>query len=275
MIVFDRVYTPDRVRQVIFAQRQQRLYAVRATSKQEIQQLLEARLGPRLKMPTRVRMDSGGRTTAVAHWWRRMFGYLRLNSHLRKQEADSVIWRKHWAVLIGPLLAPLATLVVILVAFYPTYLYLGEVSLTLRNTAAVLLAFSGLGALSWVAYLIADWRNDTYEVSRSEIVDVEKKPLWGTEIKRAARLLEIDNIEVDIPSPLHFILDFGNVTLQTAGKDGKFTFDWVPQPREVAAEIRRRIEDFRRVREQEAARQRAQELPDWFELYDRLKPEEN
>ena len=44
----------------------------------------------------------------------------------------------------------------------------------------------------------------------------------------------------------------------------------MPGPREVAAEINRRIEDLRRQEQQNLARQRARELPDWFELYNRL-----
>jgi hypothetical protein len=44
----------------------------------------------------------------------------------------------------------------------------------------------------------------------------------------------------------------------------------VPDPRGVAVEIQRRIEDFRYRAEMARARQRAQELPDWFEMYNRL-----
>ena len=42
---------------------------------------------------------------------------------------------------------------------------------------------------------------------------------------------------------------------------------------EVAAEINRRIADLRRQEQVDQARRRAQELPDWFELYNRLEPE--
>lgn len=58
--------------------------------------------------------------------------------------------------------------------------------------------------------------------------------------------------------------------LQTAAADGDLTFDYVPNPRAVKEEIRRRIENFHRQKELEQAKQRAQELPDWFETYDRL-----
>ena len=77
-------------------------------------------------------------------------------------------------------------------------------------------------------------------------------------------------IEIDIPSPLHYLLNFGNVKLQTAATQGDFTFDWVPDPRAVAAEVQRRIEEYyQRTREAEN-RRRVQELPDWFDMYDLL-----
>ena len=137
----------------------------------------------------------------------------------------------------------------------------------------MLLALVGLGLLGWLTWNIADWRNDTYEVSDTEIADVEKLPLFFSEQRRTALLGEIENIEVNIPSPLHYLLNFGNVRLQTAATQGEFSFDWVPDPRGVSEEIRRRIEVYRQQQEANRARQRAQELPDWFELYTRLGPE--
>jgi hypothetical protein len=118
--------------------------------------------------------------------------------------------------------------------------------------------------------MVADWRNDTYEIDSKQISDVEKKPLFFSEKRRTALLGEIENIEVNIPSPLHYLLNFGNVRLFTAANQGEFTFDWVPDPRGVSEEIRRRIQLYREQQESNRARQRAQEFPDWFEMYNRL-----
>ena len=103
-----------------------------------------------------------------------------------------------------------------------------------------------------------------------QIADVEKKPLFFAENRRSALLGEIENIEVSMPSPINFLFGFGNVRLQTAATEGMFTFDWVPNPRGVSEEIRRRIELYRQQQEATRAHQRSQELPDWFEMYDRL-----
>ncbi len=80
----------------------------------------------------------------------------------------------------------------------------------------------------------------------------------------------LKTLRIDIPTPLHYLLNFGNVRLQTAATQGDFTFDWVPDPRGVADEVQRRIEEYRYRMEMARAQQRAQELPDWFEMYNRL-----
>jgi abortive infection bacteriophage resistance protein len=118
--------------------------------------------------------------------------------------------------------------------------------------------------LLWIAWIVADWRNDTYEVTTNSIMDVEKKPLFFDEKRRMARLDEIENIEVNVPSFLHYLFDFGSVRLQTASSDGNFTFDLVPHPHAVAAEVQRRIEEYQTRERMIAAQRRAQELPDWF-----------
>jgi hypothetical protein len=131
----------------------------------------------------------------------------------------------------------------------------------------VLLAIFAVG---WCSWEVADWRNDAYEIDGVQVIDVEKKPLFFSEQRRTARLDDIENVELRISSPIHYIFNFGNVELQTAATDGDLTFDYVPNPRQVAEEIRRRIEDVHRQKEIDRAKQRAQELPDWFETYNRL-----
>jgi membrane protein YdbS with pleckstrin-like domain len=107
-------------------------------------------------------------------------------------------------------------------------------------------------------------------VSDLEVADVRKTPLFFSEQRRTAPLGEIENIEVVVPSPLHYLLNFGNVRLQTAAAEGEFSFDWVPYPRDVADELRRRMEAYRQGQENERMRRRNEELPDWFEMYNRL-----
>jgi hypothetical protein len=89
----------------------------------------------------------------------------------------------------------------------------------------------------------------------------------------SARLGNIQNVTMSVPSPLHWLFNYGNVTCQTAAEAGEFVFNAVPDPRAVAQEILKRMDDYRRQEERDAAIKRSQELPDWFEMYNRIEPE--
>ncbi|MCB0052320.1 MAG: PH domain-containing protein, partial [Caldilinea sp.] len=145
---------------------------------------------------------------------------------------------------------------------------------TVVNTLTVVGVIATLIALARVIWVVADWRNDTYEVSDDEIAHVDRVPLGLSEDRMSAGLGRIQNVSMSIPSPIHWLFNFGNVTCQTAAEVGAFVFFAVPDPRAVAQEIQSRMERYRRQDEIESARKRSQELPDWFEMYNRIEQEE-
>jgi uncharacterized membrane protein YdbT with pleckstrin-like domain len=269
-IDFDYVPNPVRIKQVILEQQTLRQQHYTASNKLVIQNLLEDRFGLRLRLPQRVITNTGEPTIQIAQTWReRLRSIFDLSSYLEIRTDERVVWRKHWAVLLGRAFVPL----LIIMALFGILIAEQFLPGALQHLAAainVLLVLVGLWAVAWFAWIVADWRNDTYEIDSKQISDVEKKPLFFSEKRRTALLGEIENIEVNIPSPLHYLLNFGNVRLFTAANQGEFTFDWVPDPRGVSEEIRRRIQLYREQQESNRARQRAQEFPDWFEMYNRL-----
>jgi CRP-like cAMP-binding protein len=283
-IDFDYVPDPEAVRRAILEQQSHRQLHYQASSKMVIQNILQERLGLRLRLPPRVTPEEESilpptvlrAASRLPVWSRRLldplWAYINIGRHLQQFEDDKIIWRKHWFVLLTQLFAPLLILIIVLVLALGQHLL--PFSPAIANAIApldVLWVFIGLIMLAWMAWIVADWRNDTYEVDSQEVADVEKKPLFFSENRRTAPLAEIENIEISIPSPIHFLLNFGNVRLRTAATHGEFTFDWVPNPHGVSEEIRRRIELYRHQQEADRARQRAQELPDWFEMYNRLE----
>lgn len=272
-IVFDFAPAPESMRSTIMRQMGQRRTGYQAQGKMEIQNMLEARLGIKLSLPERVVQTSPSGTAQAATWWMRW--WLRLRSLWAVQpdvwvDQEQVVWRKHWAVLLTKMLTPI-TLV-----FLAVILGVGGFSPAIREVLAIFdaieltAAFIGLAGILWTGWVFADWRNDTYELSNTSIVDIEKMPLALSANRRVARLSEIQDIELDVPSPIHAILRFGNVKIRTAATEGLFTFDHVPDPQGVAEEIRRRMEAWRVADERRQAQNRAKELPDWFEIYKRL-----
>lgn len=272
-IVFNFVANYDELREQIFRVREERRGQATAESKRMVQRLLEGRLGLEPSLPSRVLPSLPNRRTVTLTWRQQLVQSLQRflrNSALVQASEAHVVWRKHWLILLRNLFMPGLLLLLIFAAVLGQSLIRNEAVHTFVAAFDLLLVLVGLIDLLWLAWLVADWRNDTYEVTTENIIDVMKKPLFFSENRRTARLSDIENIEIDIPSPLHYLLNFGNVKLQTAATQGDFTFDWVPDPRAVAAEVQRRIEEYyQRTREAEN-RRRVQELPDWFDMYDLL-----
>ena len=272
-IVFNYVSNYSELRDRIFRARDERRNQATAESKRMVQRLLEGRLGLEPSLPARVLPAITPRNpqslTAWQQFTRRVRALLRYSSVALSSE-DHVVWRKHWLIVLRNALMPGLILLLILVAL------LGQSLIPIASVQQfvgaldLLFVFLGLVDFVWLVWVFEDWRNDTYELTNENIIDVVKKPFFFSENRRTARLSDIENIEIDIPSPIHYLLNFGNVKLQTAATQGDFTFDFVPDPRAVAAEIQRRIEEYyQRTREAEN-RRRVQELPDWFDMYDLL-----
>lgn len=273
-IAFDYTAHFRDLRATIIEQREQRRRHTTAQSKQTIQRVLEARLGLDLDTPSRV-YRGGAPAPASAGWRKRVSDSM--NTRLRRQQGDRIIWRKHWLVLIPRLWLPLVIFGgVLLLAVLPP---LGEAYGAPQESFALLDALTVIGvlltlfALVRVIWVVADWRNDTYEVSNVEIAHVDRVPLGLSEERMSAGLGRIQNVWMSVPSPLHWLFNYGNVTCQTAAESGAFIFYAVPDPRAVAQEILRRMDDHRRREERDAAVKRSQELPDWFEMYNRIESE--
>ena len=165
---------------------------------------------------------------------------------------NQIVWRKHWWALLGALVQP--TFIFALIAI------LWLASGTLLAYSGWIDVFFGLaltGVLIWASWQTLDWCNDLYVLTDERVVDIEKVPLL-TEERREARLDRIQDVRYDQPSLIYRLLDFGHVQLETAGEIGRFTFDYVPHPQEVQAEIFHRLTAFRQ-RVEERQRQASQE----------------
>src|SRR5690606_8719718 len=128
--------------------------------------------------------------------------------HLEIRTDERIIWRKHWVILLGRVFPAVATVLAVLALLIGEQ-FLPPLLQQFILPVNILLVLLGLWGVGWMAWIVADWRNDTYEIDATQIADVEKKPLFFSEQRRTALLGEIENIEVSIPSPLHYLLNFG------------------------------------------------------------------
>lgn len=264
----------DQLRSIIKDQQEQRKRHAAAQSKLNIHRQLEKRLGLMEEPPSRVVHDVAPPEEPET-WRTKLAG--RQGLGIRWQEGNRLVWRKHWMALI-PMIgwSWLTPFLVVLLGMGYWAIYTRMVPGELEGAAnglqwvLIILSIVFLGRLIWV---IIDWYNDTYEVSDTEVVNMRKLPFALREDRRSAPLGRIQNVETSIPSPLHWLLNYGNVIIQTAAEFGTLIFYSVPAPAEVADEILARMERAQRKQEEDEARRRAQDLPDWFEMYSRIEGE--
>jgi uncharacterized membrane protein YdbT with pleckstrin-like domain len=186
---------------------------------------------------------------------------------MRHEEGDTITWRKHWVTLIPPLWIPTTAIAALTLGIIAALSFLPE------QTRIVFLLVYGVamvGLLPWWIWRFDDWRNDIYQVTDTRIIDIERRPFFGREERREANLGVVQDINSERPSFMARVLNYGSVTIETAGTE-PFTFDSVKDPSGVQAEIFRRTEAFRAKQRQLEADRRRSELLDWFTVYDQIR----
>lgn len=162
-----------------------------------------------------------------------------LRPHLELRAQDRV-WRKHWWVLMRATAISGSLFNVGIILGLVMLWKLGLVPWLVVPAAMVL-----VGGI-WNLWNLLDWQNDLYVLTDDRIIDIEKVP-FISEDRREARLQQIQDVHYVMPRFVNRALDFGDVEVETAGRDGGFTFKSVPHPRDVQAEIFQRVEQARRA----------------------------
>jgi CRP-like cAMP-binding protein/membrane protein YdbS with pleckstrin-like domain len=264
MIRFDHMAGYTTVAQHLEAERMRRRQYYAATGKKQIYSLLENRLGVAVELPSRVWPRDG-----VSEEERAAEGKSSLvEQQIERDTGERIVWRKHWIVLFRNLSLPVIFLISALSGALLIWLFRVAGPYTEAVSALPLLGAVILAGL--VFWIVEDWLNDRYILEKDQVIDIEAKPLGFDEKRKVALLSNIVDINMAMPSPIHYIFNFGYVYLQTAATEGRFTFDAVPDPHGVVEIVRQRMDAVRRRAEETAAQQRAQELPEWFEIYNRL-----
>jgi len=277
-IVFDHVRDPEAAKEAVFRQ----LYRIQAYSRLAERESVRAELKRRLQWATAEELAAQAQTrgavalagsTQPAHKPSPPWPRIRLIPPIREQRDGSIIWRKHWYFLVRRILHWfLASLV--LVVLFVAYL-LGRLPLVPPGSVGVVLATLVLAAIIgfnlW--WQVTDWGNDVYIVTEDRLIDVEKRPLFGPEDRRETTLDRVQNVNMSIPGPLAALLNFGDVDIDTAGGEGKFTFTHVMAPHDVQREIMARVNQHRQRRQQLESQQRRREIAEWFAAYQGLREE--
>lgn len=181
---------------------------------------------------------------------------------VRYEMGGITTYRKHWFVLIR------ATFFPFVLAGFSAYV-LGAVltyhlTFLSRSPAIVLSAMILLLSFMWLIYQYLDWRNDQFQLTNDQIIDVNRKPL-GRESRRTAPLENILSIEYVRKGLIGIIFNFGTVYISVGSS--QLTFDNVYNPSKVQQDIFSRIglrmEEKRKIN----VTQERERVSEWFKVY--------
>jgi len=193
---------------------------------------------------------------------------------LRVEDSGTVTYHKHWYVLLQQILKPLLFVVAILGLMIGRMWVLAttpEIDLIKPaengfsfDTIIVSLPIIMIPFLGWLIWEYVDWKNDIFQVTPDEILDIDKKPL-GTEERRAAQLENILSTQYKRIGLAGYLLNFGTVYITVGG--AQLAFEDVLDPASVQADIDlRRMARMDKKREASAASDR-ERMAAWIAAY--------
>jgi len=192
---------------------------------------------------------------------------------LRYEQGETVVYRKHWVVLVQqawmPLLATLAVLLIFLYRLFQLAISPDEAFISLQGGLTVD-AWAGALFIAlfpfafWLGYEIMDWSNDKFEVTAEQIIDVDRKP-FGTETRNAAQLENILSTNYERLGIWGNLFNYGTVYITVGGS--KLAFEDVLDPAGVQSDIdRRRMARSQKKSEAAVAAER-ERMAEWLVTY--------
>jgi hypothetical protein len=208
---------------------------------------------------TQVPSDQGVPQFIKAGFFQEFFANL---FKVRIQSGNMVTYRKHWFILLAktwkPMIFTLTTIMLWIgrLAGWYTFVPLLE---TLLGLAIFL-----LGTITWWAYNYVDWRNDIYQITPDQIIDLERKPL-GKETKKVAQLDHILYTEYKRIGLMGIILNFGTVSVAVG--TSLFTFESVYDPSQVQQDLFRRMAEYSLKKKTDRMTEERERTGDWIATY--------
>ena len=208
---------------------------------------------PRPKITQQEKKKETKKSGGFRQWW---------NTFLKiRYEQDGVItYRKAFPILVWRIWLPFF---LFLLCMAGLIFLISRGSFSTLWPGYLLLAIILFGLMFWLWYVYTDWHNDIYQLTTTQIFDIERRPL-GAELKKSADLQNILTITHQ-RSFLGVLLNYGDVVI-TVGQT-QFVFFTVYNPDRVHQDIANYQEGLRiRKRKVEEARER-ERMVNWLVAY--------
>jgi CRP-like cAMP-binding protein len=194
---------------------------------------------------------------------------------LRTEDGGTVIYHKHWIVLLQQASRPLIFFLVLLGLMISRAWNLAqdpnnflferlETGGFRPDTIFVTIPLLMLPFIGWMVWEYIDWNNDIFKVTPDEIMDIDKKPL-GTEERRAAQIENILSTEYKRVGLMGYLFNDGTVYISVGGT--KLSFQDVLDPAGVQADINRRRMARIAKKSDESANVERERMAVWLAAY--------
>ncbi len=181
---------------------------------------------------------------------------------IRYEVGGITTYRKHWFVLIKKIILPLIG------SFFFTALIIAVLTrnfVAFDYTTTLVLGSLGLvTAISWLLYVYMDWRNDVFQLTPNQIIDIDRKP-FGRESRRSAPLDNILSIEYERNGIIPMLFNFGTVFI-TVGNT-QLTFNDVYQPSHVQQDIFNRMGKHTDEKQKRLTEEERERIVQWLKVY--------
>lgn len=181
---------------------------------------------------------------------------------VRFDSAGILTYRKHWFVLMRKTILPILGIFLsggFLIAVVTRNITGLDYSMALTLSISLLTI-----CLLLIIYQYADWRNDVFQLTHSQIIDVNRKP-FGRESRRTAPLENILSIEYERKGIFAMLFNFGTVYI-TVGNT-QLTFNDVHQPSKVQQDIFAKMGVHAKERDLHQKSLDQERIAQWFKVY--------
>ena len=181
---------------------------------------------------------------------------------VRHEVGGTITYRKHWLILLQKLILPLMVLVLSIIFVVAIITHnLTQVDYTMGLVAGYFLIFVAAGML---VYQYVDWRNDLFQLTANQVIDLDRKP-FGRESRRSAPLENILSIEYERRGLVPMLFNYGTVYI-TVGNT-QLTFNDVYQPSVVQQDIFTRMGKHAKERDDRNTMLERERVAQWFKVF--------
>jgi hypothetical protein len=118
--------------------------------------------------------------------------------------------------------------------------------------------------LCWLVYRYIDWRDDIFQLSPSQVIDIDRKP-FGRESRRTAPLENILSIEYERRGIFPMLCNYGTVYI-TVGNT-QLTFNDIAPPAEVQQQIFTQMGAHAEEMHQREIIEERKRMAEWLKIY--------